>query len=284
MTVILLAAAAQGAFFDASPPDGVSLIQQTTKPCGEEQAGYLVVPQVDAQGQCRLTVESYYPQPGDIFVYDNDSKFLKIGFRLIGSATPIHAAIVIERRDHTPAILEVGPNSQPHAFTKTYIVDVFPRLESYPGVILVRRASRRLTPEQSAALTQFAEAQEGKDFAVGRLLLQATPIRCRTGLRYMLFARTYYDRDRWICSENAVAAATIAGLLDPKRHPANAMYPRDLMIDDRYDLSESYRPAQLWVAKPNPYIDGNRVVVEHEPRPDKAGRASQPVAASSSAP
>jgi hypothetical protein len=116
-----------------------------------------------------------------------------------------------------------------------------------------------LTPEQSAALTCFALAQEGKKFAVGRLALQITPFRCRLGLRHWLFARTCLDRNRWICSENVVAAATVAGLLDPRVHCANAMYPRDLAYDEHYDLSAAYHEPVLWVAEPNPHIEGNRV-------------------------
>lgn len=244
-----------------APPDQPAL-GHPCKPCGQEQAGYWIVPVTDGCGRCQLRVEPYYPQPGDIFLYDNFSKTLSVMFRAIGTRTPIHAAIAIERPDHTPAILEVGPNSRPRAFTETAIVDVFPRLASYPGGILVRRLRQPLSPEQSAALTQFAQAQEGKKFAVGRLFLQGTPFRCRSGLRYWLFAHTDLNRDRWICSENVVAAATIAGLLDPKRYPANAMYPGDLAYDERYDLSAVYHVPVLWVADAHPQIEGNHVQVD----------------------
>ena len=162
---------------------------------------------------------------------------------------------MIAREDGTPAILEVGPNSQPHAFTKTYIVDVQSRLESYPGVILVRRCKKTLTPEQSAALTCFAHAQEGKEFAVGRLLLQATPCRCRTGLRRMLFAETIYERRRWICSENVVAAAAVAGILDPKVYPANTSILATWPSTSNTTCAASENAA-LWVAEPHPQIDG----------------------------
>ena len=52
-----------------------------------------------------------------------------------------------------------------------------------------------------------------------------------------------------MCSENVVAAATVAGLLDPKVHCANAMYPRDLAYDEKYDLSGAYHPAVPWMAE-----------------------------------
>lgn len=248
--------------FDPEPPQGIGMERRATLPCGQEQAGYYVAPTTDACGREQLAVVPYYPRPGDILLYDNCSKILSLGFRCVGSDAPIHAAMVIARRDGTPAILEVGPNSQPHAFTKTYIVDVLGRLRTYPGVVLVRRAKFSLSAEQSAALTCFAEAQLGKDFAVGRLLLQATPLRCHSGWRRKLFGDTYLDRKRWICSENVVAAGTVAGIFNPKDQPANAMYPRDLAFNEKYDLSDLYEPACLWVLEPNPRIEGNKVTVE----------------------
>jgi hypothetical protein len=232
---------------------------RTTLPCGKEQAGYLVEPVCDAGNGPKLRLEPYFPQPGDLKHYDSPNPIFHYIFALVRSDTPIHAAIVVERADGTPAILEVGPNSTPQAFTSTYIVDVWPRFESYPGIVMIRRPHCRLTPERSAELTKFALAQEGKDFAVGRLALQLSPFNCRHGLRHLLFAHTYFDRGRWICSENAVAAATVAGLCDPKRHPANCMYPRDLAFDEDYDLSETYGPLRLWVRDPNVEIDGDHL-------------------------
>lgn len=216
------------------------------KPCGQEQAGYWNVPVDKGTGEIEVRQVPYYPQPGDILLYDYPSFHISLALRLAGSGNPMHAAIVVARPDGTPAVLEVGPNSKPHAFTKTYILDVYPRLASYPGQIEVRRPRHPLTPEQSAALTQFALEQEGKKFAVGRLLLQATPFRCRYGVRHYLFARTTLDRSRWICSENVVAAGAAAGVLDPKVYLANAMYPRDLAYDERFDLSPLYHPPYRW--------------------------------------
>jgi hypothetical protein len=260
IAAVVLASTAHA--FDPEPPQGIGMDRRATKPCGQEQAGYRVVPATDAQGAEQLVVEPYYPRPGDILLYDNCSKILSLGFRCVGSDAPIHAAMVIARRDGTPAILEVGPNSQPHAFTKTYIVDVLGRLQSYPGVVLVRRGRFALSPDQSAALTCFAEAQQGKEFAVGRLLLQATPFRSHSGWRKKMFADTYLDRRRWICSENVVAAGTIAGIFNPKDQPASAMYPRDLAFDETYDLRDLYEPARLWVRDGNPQIEGDKVTVE----------------------
>ena len=56
------------------------------------------------------------------------------------------------------------------------------------------------------------------------------------------------DRERWLCSELVVAAATAAQILSPTAFPANSIYPGDLAYDDRYDLSAF--SAVLWVARP----------------------------------
>ena len=58
-----------------------------------------------------------------------------------------------------------------------------PRLNTYPGDVMVRRLREPLTPQQSRELTQFAEAQVGKRFAVWRTALQGTPFCPRSGWR-----------------------------------------------------------------------------------------------------
>jgi hypothetical protein len=236
------------------------------QPAAPMQAGYLVIPVRDARGRDELQVEPYYPRAGDILLYDYHEKILDLAFKYVGSGSPIHSAIVIDRPDGRPAILEIGANSRPQAFTEAFIVEVKPRLDSYPGAVMVRRPRQPLTPEQAEHLRTWSLAQQGKKFAVGRLALQGTPFNCRKGLRHMLFAHTYLDRDRWICSENVVAGATVAGLLDPHVHFANSMYPRDLAYDEKYDLSATYQVPVLWVATENPPIAGNRVYGEMRPQ------------------
>ena len=83
-----------------------------------------------------------------------------------------------------------------------------------------------LGPEQAEKLTQFSQAQEGKSYSWMRLLMQGTPARPRGPFRKWCFGKTCLDRDRWTCGELTAAAATTAGILDPKVHFANAMYPR----------------------------------------------------------
>lgn len=247
---LALVAASQAGPLGNATPHGILVKSGPVKPCGQEQVGYCLQP-VEVNGQFVLRSEPYYPCPGDILLYDFSDRMISVFLKFAGTSGPMHAAIVVERPDGTPAILEVGPNSKPQAFTRTFILDVQPRLENYPGKIMVRKPRTPLTKEQSAELTDFALAQQGKKFAVGRLILQGTPFRCRHGLRHMLFAETNLNRSRWICSENVVAAATVAGILDPNVYFANAMYPRDLAFDEHYDLSPVYHPPVMWTREPS---------------------------------
>jgi hypothetical protein len=202
--------------------------------------GYLAIPQ--ARGSA-FRVVPYRPQPGDVLLYDMP-QYTKL-FHLCGSGAPMHAAIVFAKPDGTPAILDItGPQLW---LSKVQLLEPGPRLHNYPDRIMVRQPRRPLTPEQSAALTRFALQQDGKSFALGRLLLQGTPFRCRYGLRRLVFGQTYADRSRWICSEMVVAAAASAGLFDLDDYPANAMYPRDLAYDEAYDLSAVFEAPVLWL-------------------------------------
>jgi hypothetical protein len=218
------------------------------------QAGYLVLPVEDAHGSHLQTVP-YLPQPGDILLFDDENPFYHFLFTLRGAGPPVHVAIAFARADGTPALLDLtGPTVRTG---RVSLLDVMHRLESYHGVILVRRLRTPLSPGQGADLCQFALAQQGKEFALGRMLLQGTPFCCRNGLRHYLFAGTCMNRERWLCSELVVAAATAAHILDPRDFPSNSIYPGDLAYDQKYDLSGLYQSAVLWVAKPPQEMRGS---------------------------
>jgi hypothetical protein len=110
----------------------------------------------------------------------------------------------------------------------------------------VRRLRCPLTEEQSCALTNFAIQQEGKRYAVLRLVRQITPFRTRGPVRTKLFATTIMDRRRWICSDVIIAAGTLVGLFDRHAMPASAIYAWDVMHDHTYDLSCLYEPVARW--------------------------------------
>lgn len=222
-------------------------------------AGYLVVPLRPVSTSVSppylpkqsFGVVAYRPQPGDILLYTH-LKYEKL-FQLAGTGAPTHSAIVFAQPDGGLALLELtGPEFWS---AKVRHLEVGKRLYGYDGPIMVRQPRTPLSLEQSAALSRFALPQEGKDFALGRFFLQATPLRCRVGLRRLVFGHTCRDRSRWICSEIVVVALAHAGLIDPRDYPANAMYPRDLAFDETYDFSAAFLPPVLWAPNPNPTFD-----------------------------
>ncbi|MBI1830448.1 MAG: hypothetical protein HYR84_03245 [Planctomycetes bacterium] len=187
----------------------------------------------------------FSPRPGDIVLYDEFNRFFQVVYKLANTSGPTHTAIVIARPDGTPALLEL---TGPRVITaKVVVMDVDTRFKKYPGVVMVRRIRKPLTAEQSRALTDFAQAEVGKSFAIGRVILQGTPFCPRTGLRHELFAKTHLTRNRWFCSELVVAAGTKAGLFNSKVCCSNATYPRDLAFDERIDISALYHPPLYWV-------------------------------------
>ena len=165
-----------------------------------------------------------------------------VAFRAVGSGPPTHCGIVVRRSDGTPAVLEAGPDWKPGVFVQ----DALPRFHGFKGTIWIRRCARPLSPEQSCqGLTHFAEAQDGKHYALGRFLLQGVGVRTRYGLRYHLLANTYMNRSTWLCSEIVVAAGTLIGLFDPDVHKATAIYPRDIIDDCTYPMHHDWEPAGI---------------------------------------
>ena len=187
----------------------------------------------------------YTPREGDLIFFDDRKPAWNALFALAGTGPPLHAGIVVRRSDGHLAVLEAGPDDT--IWVTLLRLDLrLPRfLRDFDGVITIRRRKGPLAPGRSLALAHFAQRQEGKRYAVLRLLAQGTPFRAR-GPWPLAAAKTYLDRDAWFCSELAVAAASVAGLIDPDAVPANTAYPRDLVEDTRFDLSANYRPAEAW--------------------------------------
>ncbi len=209
--------------------------------------GHIVIPVSDGK-ETKLQPSPYEPRAGDIILYDDFNRLFHLVFKLASTAPPTHAAMVIDGADGKPALLEL---TGPKVITaRVTIMDVESRFRNYPGTVMVRRIREPLAPEQSRDLTQFAEAQVGKAFALPRVLLMGTPLCARTGLRKELFGHTYFNRNRWFCSELVVAACATAKIVDGKRCCANATYPHDLAVDDRLNLSGTHHAPALWLAEP----------------------------------
>jgi hypothetical protein len=187
----------------------------------------------------------YNPREGDLIFYDDHSKIWTTLFAIAGTGPPLHMGMVVRRPNGKLAVLEAGPDDTIWVALR----DVIPRLHQfrndYQGTITIRRCKTPLNHLQSAALTRFAQAQNGKRYAVLWLLAQGTPLRSRGPLEPWL-GKTSTDRDTWICSELAVAAASVVGLIDPNVVHANVAYPRDLVDNQRYDLHASWHDPAEW--------------------------------------
>jgi hypothetical protein len=155
--------------------------------------------------------------------------------------------IVVKKADGNLAILEAGPDDT----VWVSLLDLEKRLRQFTadndgGTITIRRCKKTLTKEKSASLTKFAHAQDGKRYAVGRLLLEGTCLRVRGPIRELVLGKTYLDRDSWMCAELAVAAGTLVKLIEPAAVKANATYPQDIVDNRRHDLSANWHDPAVW--------------------------------------
>jgi hypothetical protein len=190
--------------------------------------------------------DAYVPQAGDLLFFNTDRLCSRCLYALAGTGKPYHVGIVVRLPDGRLAALEAGP----YNCVSVYLLDLGPRLRSHEGEVWIRRLRVPLTPLQSDRLTAFALDQVGKPFALGRVCLQITPLRAHAGPGRELFATPSLERRAWFCSELAVAAASTAGLLDPARIPPNAIYPRDLFLDQPHDVSAIWEKPRQWICSP----------------------------------
>ncbi len=197
----------------------------------DEPAGdsFLYQPSYKIDFELHGPTKPYAPQPGDIMLATDTSKFWKLMHNLAGSGHPTHSAIVFARPDGTMAILEGGP----HDTLKCRALDAIPHLKSYEaeGRVWIRRRAVPLTKEESTHLTEFAAAQDGKWFALQRLGLQLTVLRTRGPLRTEFVGKPHGDRRSYFCSELVVEACVAGGLIDAAIARPSATYPRDLFLD-----------------------------------------------------
>jgi hypothetical protein len=208
--------------------------------------GFLKSERKTPKGKIEREVVAYAPREGDLVFYDDRNPAWMALFAYAGTGPPLHMGMVVKKTDGKFAILEAGPDDS--VWVKLLDLDKrLPQFQAdFKGTITIRRCKKELTAEQSKALTKFALAQEGKRYAVGRLLLQGTSFRSRGPVRELVLGKTYLDRDSWICSELSVAAGTAVKLFDPKVVHANVAYPRDLVDNVRFDLSATWHDAAVW--------------------------------------
>jgi hypothetical protein len=228
-------------------------------PAGAGEAGgsFLFQPAFCLDHVLRYPAEAYLPQPGDIMLRLDSSKFWRITHYMALAFDPNGSAIVFARPDGSLAVLEAGPNDC--LWVRT--LDLLPHLQEYAcvGRVWIRKRCVPLTPEQSARLTEFALAQDGKRFALPRLGVQLTPFRHRGPIRTYFVGKPRGDRPSWFCSELVTEACVAAGLLDAERTRPSATYPRDLFygrsfnlfIDHHLDVNASWYPPARWTSDPS---------------------------------
>jgi hypothetical protein len=203
-----------------------------------EIGSYLYQPAYATDFVLRLPARPYEPQPGDIFLSTDGSRFWKIMHNLAGTGHPTHSGIVFRRPDGTMAILEAGPHDTMHINS----MDTLPHLLSYEeeGRVWIRRRAVPLTQEQSDRLTEFALAQENKRFAIIRLGQQLTPLRPRGPIKTIFIGKPGgIDQSSFYCSELVMESLAYSGLVDWKTTRPSCTYPRDVFMDH----------------SPNPYLN-----------------------------
>jgi len=216
---------------------------------------YLCWPAFCIDDKLRGPAMPYTPQAGDLF-FSTDPKFIiRAGHWLAGTKAPHHCGIVFERPDGTMALIEAGPKNTTHIRVNDAVA-AMRGYEEWGGTVYIRRRSTPLTPEQSARLTQFACAQDGKRFAGFRVLAQMTPLRCRGPLRTWLLGGPHGERRAFYCCELVLECCVYAGLLDPARTRPCATYPRDVFFGDsdnpfihrHLDINSGWDPPSRWIS------------------------------------
>ena len=197
------------------------------------RGSYLVQNVKTSDGKYAAQTVPYEPRAGDLVFFDEYKLHWVVLYKLVGSEGPHHSALVFKKSNGEFATVEAGPNDT----LRCRILPLLPRLQDFQGTLHIRRVKTPIEKDREEALAKWAAQTDGKRYALGRLALQLTPIRCRGPLRREWFGATYTDRSSYMCAELAIAGGTVAGLFDPKKQPANAIYPRDII----YDRSEERR-------------------------------------------
>jgi hypothetical protein len=218
---------------------------------------FLYQPAYALDEELRGPAEPYVPKAGDIYLATDQSKIIQVGHSLATSGAPHHSGIVIVGTDGRMAILESGPFNTLHVAIVDFQHDM-EKHEERGEKIWIRHRRTPLTAEQSAELTAWATAQNGKRFAAGRMLLQLTPFRGRGPLRTYVLATPHGERDSYFCSELVLETCVHLGLLSPSTTRPSATYPRDLFFDEsanyflntHFTLAAGWYPPARWTSSP----------------------------------
>jgi hypothetical protein len=222
------------------------------------ETSYVCAPAYCREDVCLAPVTPYAPQPGDLFLATDPSPIAWFGHWVAGGPGVHHSGILFARPDGTMALIESGPFNTLHI----EVFDPNSHMADYAAQgskVWVRRRRVQLTLEQSACLTAFALAQEGKRFAVVRMFQQVGPVKTRGVLRTPFIGRPHGpDRASYYCSELVVEACVAAGLMDPETARPSATYPRDLFdgrssnpyLNHHLNMEPTWFPPQRWLSAP----------------------------------
>lgn len=189
--------------------------------------GHLYQPAYSLDAQPRLPAEVYSPQPGDLLLGNNPNCLWSAAFFIAGTDAPSHCALVIALPDGSPGVLEAGTSDRA-------VVSVSPLpcwFRHYKGKVWVKRRKTPLGEAESKRLTEFALLNDGKRYAILRLLGQLTPFRARGHFRTTYLGKPHGIRRRYYCTEIVLEALVHAGLLDCETTRPTATYPRDIFFD-----------------------------------------------------
>jgi hypothetical protein len=205
----------------------------SAQPCENAIDSFLYDPSYCLDEILRGNARAYVPQPGDIMLATDKNRFWKITHDLAFAFEPHNSAIVVRRRDGSLGTLEAGPNDT----IWVNISPMLPHLKEYSdkGPVWIRKRKCALTPEQDACLTEWAERQVGKRFALGRLGLQLTPFRDRGPFRTEFLGKPHGERKSYFCSELVLESCVWAGLIDHETARPSASYPHDLFFDHSHN-------------------------------------------------
>lgn len=211
----------------------------------------------------------YVPQPGDIILGTDYTRFWVWTHNLAGAFHPHHSGILFARPDGRMATLEAGPNDT----LWCRVLEVVPHLKTYEGEgpVWIRRRLVPLTPEESAKLTAFCMAQDGKRFALIRQGGQMTwLLRSRGPLRTEFMGKVRGDHSAYFCSELVMEALVAGGLCDSETTRPGATFPRDIFfgrslnpyLDKHLDLNAHWAPPARWVSADSQALAASRSLVE----------------------
>jgi hypothetical protein len=220
-----------------------------------KEIGFICQPAFAIDHEIRGPIRPYRPQAGDMFMSTDKMPIIQWGHRMAGANAPHHSGIILCKGDGSYWTLEAGP----HNCLKIKALDLDFSLSSYESAgnqVWVRCRKTPLTPEQCGKLNEFGLAQDGKAFALGRMLGQMTSLRTRNQLNGTSsdVGAPHGHRNSYFCAELVTECCVAAGLLDARRAKPCCTYPCDLFygvspnpyVNASLDFNSAWEPPARW--------------------------------------